>query len=80
MRVSKTHILILLLVCCGSCIDPFQPDIKETQQAIVIYGVVTDQPGTHQVSVSASTAYDEPSLVPVTGCVDAQGRAGEINR
>ncbi|MEN8227508.1 MAG: DUF4249 domain-containing protein [Bacteroidota bacterium] len=69
MPVNRFHIWILLLLLCGSCVEPFQPVIEETQEVMVIYGVITDQPGIHRVTVSTSTPYNDPSLVPVSGCV-----------
>ncbi len=69
MQVNRYHILIILTLICGSCIDPFQPVIEETQEALVIYGMISDQPGIHQVTVSASSPYNDPSLKPVSGCV-----------
>ncbi len=58
-----------LALMCGSCIEPFEPEIRESQDAIVIYGVITDRPGIHQVTVSRSSPYNDPSFMPVTGCV-----------
>jgi len=69
MQVSKYHIVIFLALICGSCIDPYEPVINETQEVLVIYGVITDKPGIHQVSVSLSTPYNDPVSVPVSGCV-----------
>jgi len=54
---------------CGSCIEPFQPVIKEEQKSLVINGVITDQSGSHQVTISRSSPYLEALYDPVTGCV-----------
>lgn len=69
MQVNKYQLLILMLLVCGSCIDPFQPVITETQEVLVINGVITNEPGIHQVTVSLSTPYNNPSSVPISGCV-----------
>ncbi len=61
--------MILMLLVCGSCIDPFQPVINDTQEVLVINGVITEKPGIHQVKVSVSTPYNNPSSVPISGCV-----------
>ena len=77
MQLSKYHITIVLALLCSSCIDPYQPVINETQEVTVIHGVITGKPGIHQVTVSTSTPYNDPSSVPVSGCVvrveDEQG-------
>jgi len=62
-------ILILLLLVCKACIEPFDPVINETQEVMVIDGVITDQAGMHKVSVSISSPYGEPEFRPVAGCV-----------
>jgi hypothetical protein len=69
MPVNRLNIIFFLLVFLGSCIDPFQPDINESQEIIVINGTVTDQPGIHRVTVSTSTPYNDPEFNPVTGCM-----------
>lgn len=65
------------MMVLASCIDPFEPLIEERQEVMVIEGVITDQPGLHQVRVSLSTPYNDPSFMPVQGCVvtveDEQG-------
>ncbi len=62
-------ILVLLLMICNACIDPFEPVINETQEVIVIDGMISDRPGFHQVTVSMSTPYGDPVFKPVVGCV-----------
>ena len=69
MPVNKYHILFLLLLTCGSCIEPFEPVIKEYQNVLVINGKITDQPGIHYVEVSRSTPYNKPFYKPVGGCI-----------
>jgi hypothetical protein len=58
-----------MLLTCNSCIEPFEPVIKEYQEVLVINGMITDQPGMHYVDISRSTPYNEPSYQPVGGCV-----------
>ena len=69
MPVNKYHILFVLLLTCDSCIEPFEPVIKETREVLVINGKITDQPGIHVVEISRSTPYNEPFYQPVGGCV-----------
>ena len=69
MPVNKYYILLLLILTCDSCIEPFEPVIKEYQRVLVINGKITDQPGMHYVEISRSTPYNYPSYEPVWGCM-----------
>lgn len=69
MPVNRSHIVLLLLLVCGSCIEPYQPEINESQEVLVVSGSVTDQPGFHYVTISMSTPYNSPEVKPFTGCV-----------
>jgi hypothetical protein len=69
MPVNRYLIFLLLLLICRSCIEPFEPDIRESQEVLVINGMITDQPGTHYVEISRSTPYNKPFYQPLRGCV-----------
>lgn len=69
MPVNKIYIILLFVLVCNSCVEPYTPVINETQEVMVINGMITDKPGTHYVTVSLSTPYDNPSFDPVRGCV-----------
>jgi len=72
-------ILLLLLMMCKACIEPYEPIINETQEVLVIDGMITDRPGRHQVTVSLSTPYGNPEFKPVGGCVvSVQDNLGNI--
>lgn len=69
MQVSKITVILILSLACVSCIEPFDPDLHETQDLMVISGVITDAPGLHYVTISRSVAFDEPwNLKYVSGC------------
>jgi len=76
--VSKLPGIGIILLCAVSCIDPFHPEIKETQDLLVINGSISDRTGWHSVEVSRSSPYNEPGFIPVSGCVvrveDENGR------
>lgn len=69
MPVNKFHLLFLLLLACASCIDPYEPEIEDSQEVLVISGAVTDKPGFHYVNISLSAAYNNPELKPFSGCI-----------
>ncbi|KPK87802.1 MAG: hypothetical protein AMS27_01350 [Bacteroides sp. SM23_62_1] len=57
------------MLVCRSCIEPFEPAIEESQEVMVINGMITDQPGIHYVEISRATPYNEPFYHPVRGCL-----------
>jgi hypothetical protein len=69
MPVNRFLLPILLSLLTGSCVEPFEPELREPQEMLVVYGVITDQPGIHSVEVSLSTPYSTPSHIPVQGCI-----------
>lgn len=69
MPANKSPIIFLILLLAQACIEPYEPVINETQQVMVIDGMISDRPGLHQVRVSISTPYSDPSFRPVMGCV-----------
>jgi len=69
MPVSRIYILLLSGLLCNSCIEPFEPVLKETQEVMVISGMISDRPGRHTISVSRSSSYKDPVFQPVEFCV-----------
>jgi len=69
MQVIKHLATGIILLITASCIEPFQPDLKETQDLLVINGMITDQPGEHVLEISRSAPFNDPVFIPVTGCV-----------
>ena len=68
MPVNKT-LAIGILLCLAACVDPFKPDIRETQNLLVVNGIITDRPGMQYVEISRSSPYNQPLFIPVKGCV-----------
>lgn len=71
MRANRAYLIFLLLLLSQACIDPYEPVINESQEVMVIDGMISDRPGLHQVRVSMSTPYSDPVFSPVSGCVVA---------
>ena len=69
MPANKYHSLLVFLLALASCVVPYEPEINETQEVLVISGSLTDKAGFHYVSVSLSAPYNEPELKPLEGCV-----------
>ena len=69
MQAIKHLITGFILLVTASCIDPYHPRLTETQDLLVVNGMITDQPGIHVVEVSRSSPFDEPAFLPVENCV-----------
>jgi hypothetical protein len=69
MKGRIYHIVIILMVLCGSCIEPYTPDVGDREEVLVINGFLTHLADTHYVEVSRSAPFNNPRLVPVSGCV-----------
>ncbi len=69
---SAKYLLILmmgLMAFLCKCIDPFQPEIEESADLLVINGYITDKPGWHYIEVSRTSPLSEPAFLPVRGCI-----------
>ena len=77
MRAIKLLFIAFMLLLMDSCIDPFYPGLTESQDLLVVNGMITDLPGEHLVEIIRSSALNDPAFIPVEGCVvevvDEQG-------
>ncbi len=69
MQVIKHLATGLILLVTSSCIDPYHPRLTETQDLLVVNGMITDQPGEYVVEISRSAPFDNPTFIPVEGCL-----------
>ena len=65
----RLHIFPVLFLLLGSCVEPFEPRLEESQEVLVISGMISDSPGPHTVSVSLSTPYRDPVYHPLPHCL-----------
>ncbi len=67
MRVNRIwRIALVLMYCTSGCIEPFNPELKESQRSLVVEGLVTDMEGLKYVYVSYSSPYNDPGKIPVS--------------
>lgn len=79
MPVNKLHILLALVLLCGSCVEPFEPELEESQEVMVISGMISDSPGRHEVTVSLSSSYRSPEFHGLEFClVTVTNQDGEM--
>ena len=69
MRSIKYPIISIIFLLAGSCISPFIPEINETQEMVVVEGLITDQPGINVVKLSRSVPLNKAyTSNPLKGC------------
>ena len=79
MPVNKYHIILILALMCGSCVEPYEPELEETQEVMVISGMITDQAGRHVITVSRSSPYKLPEYQGVDFCmVSVVNQKGDV--
>lgn len=70
MRIFKNIIpLFLIFLAFAGCKELYKPEINVNQTAIVIQGMLTNNPGELAVKISRAVPYDSASVqVPVVNC------------
>ncbi len=69
MPVNKFHIILALCLLCTSCVEPYEPVLEESQEILVISGMISDSPGRHEVTVSLSSPYRFPEFQGMENCL-----------
>ncbi len=68
MQVIRLILIFLGLSLLGGCIYEYNPDLKDSDNALVVNGKVTDQEGYQYIEISRSTAPYDPGIVhPLSG-------------
>lgn len=63
--MKSTYILLLfiaLAVSFTACVTPYQPEVKSIPPALVVDGLLTDQPGPHTVQLTYTADYTNSSV------------------
>jgi hypothetical protein len=69
MPANKLSVFLTIFWLCGSCVEPFEPVLDESQEVLVISGMISDSPGRHIVTVSKSSPYRFPEFQGLGFCV-----------
>tara|TARA_B110000046_G_scaffold214_1_gene297 strand:- start:1628 stop:2764 length:1137 start_codon:yes stop_codon:yes gene_type:complete len=59
---------ILMLLCLTSCVEPFILDSNDSEELLVVEGIVSNQPGPYVVNLSLSSPIDEIKYRPLSDC------------
>ncbi|KPK82636.1 MAG: hypothetical protein AMS27_14410 [Bacteroides sp. SM23_62_1] len=49
--------------------EPYTPDIRQSQESLVVEGLLTDQPGIQTIYLSRSSPYSDPGFIPERDCL-----------
>ncbi len=80
MPVSKNIIIpVFIFITLAGCIEPFTPNIDESQESLVIEGQITNQAGYHYIHISRTAPYNDPHKIPEPNCqVEVVDNKGNI--
>jgi hypothetical protein len=54
----------LIILLCGTCSEPYTPEISKYENMLVVDGIITDEPGPYTVRLSRSYRYNETEGLP----------------
>jgi len=70
MLIKRKRILILIVLLINSCITQFIPATNESQEFLVVEGLITDQPGPYTIKLSKTLPLGiRSTATPVKGSV-----------
>ncbi len=70
MKQIKEKVFIIFIILLGSCISQFIPETKESQEILVVEGLLTDQRGSGIIKLSSSLPLGTISnAIPVSGSI-----------
>lgn len=78
-QIFRGFICLLLVLMCGSCIKEIDFQLGSKEELLVIYGVLSDQPGRHLFTVSRTNPFErQVDSNPISGAtlfvVDSKAR------
>jgi len=60
--------IFLYILLLGGCREPFEPGSKGHESALVVDGLITDQPGPYKILLAQTARLDSPRFIPYTNC------------
>jgi hypothetical protein len=68
-RLRMTLTLFLLALAASSCVEEYWPEIGlKYENALVVDGMITDEPGPYTIRLSRSSAVSNPEFLPMINC------------
>jgi hypothetical protein len=70
MKTPRLIVLLFLLISTISCIVNYVPNINDFEEALVVEGLITDQPGIYTIKILTSQSlWKRQYAKPLKGCV-----------
>jgi len=69
MPLNRYHTIWPLCLFLSSCVEYYEPELTESQEVLVISGMISDSPGRHVVRVSLSSPYRFPEFQGLENCL-----------
>ena len=66
--MKTKYTLLFLIILLTGCRESFMPAYKDYQSALVVEGMITNQPGPYTVKLSKTQPLGNGELVPYSGC------------
>jgi hypothetical protein len=84
MRKVKLIVILLIMLNTGGCIFNYIPRISDSEELLVVEGLITDQPGAYTIKISKSQPlWKRVFPAPLKGCqvsiTDDLGRTFNVN-
>ena len=81
MKVSIKHIIILCFIGICGCLEPFNPNIPDSQNDfLIVDGIITDRPGPYTVKILKTNSFNEESEFVSGAEVSIEERDGLTER
>jgi len=62
VKISTIHIIILSFIGIGGCLEPFNPNIPDSQNDfLIVDGIITYRPGPYTVKILKTNSFNEES-------------------
>jgi hypothetical protein len=63
-KIFKYLVVLVLVTICGTCSEPYTPELSKYEDILVIDGMITDDPGPYEVKLTRSFKYSDTESMP----------------
>ena len=80
MKILSRHIIVFVLICLVSCLEPFEPDVSDQSESLlVVDGIITNGFGPYIVKLTKSSSLKEMNTVVTGANVSIEEMNGPTN-
>jgi len=67
--IKKVFIILIIPALVNSgCREEFMPEVNKYEDLLVVDGMITNEPGPYQITLSRSSSVNKPDFQPLSGC------------